>query len=79
MNKELYNNNIKKYIKYLIEKKEQYVNEITEIATYIEIHNAEKDNCNLTKYDIEEINEKRQFIVAISELIHDLDKLIKKD
>ena len=79
MNKEIYNYNLKRYINDLIKIKDECVNEITEIATYIEVHNAKKDNCNLTRYDIEMINEKRQYIVAIYELIGDLDKLIKKD
>ena len=64
-----YKNLIDKEIKYLIEEKENLVEEITNIATYFE-----KD-INLTRLDIEAINDKRQEIKAIYDLIEDLNKL----
>ena len=79
MNKEFYNHNLKMYIKELIKLKEDYVNEICEITSYIETHSSKKENYNLTQFDIEEINEKRNYIAAIYELISDIDKLIKKE
>ena len=79
MNKDFYNHNLKMYIKELIKLKEDYVNEICEITSYIETHGEKKENYNLTQFDIEEINEKRNYIAAIYELISDIDKLIKKE
>lgn len=79
MNKEYYNNCLKQYIRELMEIEENYINEIGEIASFVETHDIEKDNCNLSRLDILAINEKRGNIVAIGELIHNLDKLIIKD
>jgi len=78
MNKEYYNNLIKEEIKYLLEKEEFLNEEITSIATSFEYHNIE-DNVNLDRLDISAINEKRQQVFTISELIHNLDKIIIKE
>jgi hypothetical protein len=76
MNKEYYNKLINEEIKYLMEKNEDLQEEISNIATTFEYHSAE-DNINLDKLSISAINEKRQQVFTISELIHDLDKLYK--
>ena len=74
MNKEYYNKLINEEIKYLIEKKEDLVLEISEIATTFEYHSIE-DKVDLNKLEISTINEKRQTISAIYELINNLDNL----
>jgi len=56
-------------IAYLIEKKDDYSNEISEIATYFQ------DDIELTKLDIQAINDKRSIMLAIYDLIDDLEKL----
>lgn len=77
MNKEYYNKLINEDIKYLLEKEEMLNEEITEIATTFEYHNIE-DNVSLDRLEISAINEKRQQLLTISELIHNLDKLKKE-
>lgn len=74
MNKDYYNELINEQIKYLLEKEELLNREITEIATTFEYHSLE-DNVSLDRLEIGSINEKRQQIFTISELIHNLDKL----
>lgn len=74
MNKDYYNNCIKQYIKELIEIKDNYIEEIQEIATYIDF---QKDKQDLDRLDLLSINEKRNNIGAIYQLIEDLDKLRK--
>lgn len=74
MNKDYYNELINEQIKYLLEKEELLNREITEIATTFEYHSLE-DNVSLDRLDISSINEKRQQVFIISELIHNLDKL----
>lgn len=74
MNKDCYNELINEQIKYLLEKVELLNREITEIATTFEYHSLE-DNVSLDRLDIDSINEKRQQVFIISELIHNLDKL----
>jgi hypothetical protein len=74
MNKEYYNKLLKEEIKFLLEKKELLNDEIIAIATTFEYH-SKNDNVNLDKLDIAAINEKRQQILTISELIHNIDKL----
>jgi len=74
MNKEYYNKLVNDEINYLIKKQEKIFNEISEVATTFEYHSAD-DNISLSKYDIEEINKKRKQILAISELIHNIDRL----
>ena len=49
---------------------------INEIASTIEYHSFEEKH-DLTKSEIEEINDKRNHIIAIYELISDLDNLKK--
>lgn len=79
MSKDYYNELINEQIKYLLEKEDLLNREITEIATTFEYHSLE-DNVNLDRLEIGAINEKRQQIFTISELIHNLDKLkIKKE
>ena len=78
MNKDYYNKLIEEEIKYLLEKKEDLCREITEIATRFEYHNLE-DNVSLDRLEISSINEKRQQIFTIGELIHNLDKLRIKE
>ena len=75
MNKEYYNNCIKQFIKELMEEKENYASEIGEIATYIDF---QSENNNLGRLDISAINEKRNNMGAIYELIENLNKLIKE-
>ncbi len=75
MNKQYYNNCIKQYIKELMEIKDDYAREIEEIATYLDFQN---ENNNLDRLDIAAINEKRNNMVAIYQLIEDFDKLLKK-
>lgn len=75
MNKEYYNNCLKQFVKELIELKENYVEEIQEIATYIDF---QEDNNDLDRLDLGAINEKRNNIGAIYQLIEDLDRLLKK-
>lgn len=77
MNKEYYNKLVNEEIKYLLEKKNDIALEITEIATTFEYHNI-NDNVSLDMLDISAINEKRQQIFTITELIHNLDKLGKE-
>lgn len=74
MNKDYYNKLIEEEIKYLLEKKEDLCGEITEIATTFEYHSLE-DNISLGRLEINAINEKRQQVFTIGELIHNLDKL----
>lgn len=74
MNKDYYNELINEQIKYLLEKEELLNREITEISTTFEYHSLE-DNVSLDRLEIGSINEKRQQIFTISELIHNLDKL----
>ena len=74
MNKDYYNELINEQIRYLLEKEELLNREITEIATTFEYHSLE-DNVSLDRLEIGSINEKRQQIFTISELIHNLDKL----
>ena len=74
MNKDYYNKLIEEEIKYLLEKKEDLCREITEIATILEYHRLE-DNISLGRVEINAINEKRQQVFTIVELIHNLDKL----
>lgn len=76
MNKDFYNNLISQEIKYLMEEEELLQEEIINIATTFEYHSLE-DNVNLDRLDIGAINEKRQQVFAITELIHNLDKLRK--
>ena len=78
MNKDYYNKLIVEEIKYLQEKKEDLCGEITEIATTFEYHSLE-DNVNLGRLEISDINEKRQQVFTIEELIHNLDKLRKSE
>lgn len=78
MNKDYYNKLIEEEIKNLLEKEEELCREITEIATIFEYHSLE-DNVNLSRLEINEINEKRQQLFAIGELIHNLDKLRIKE
>ena len=54
--------------------KEDLCREITEIATTFEYHSLE-DNISLGRLEINAINEKRQQVFTIGELIHNLDKL----
>lgn len=75
MNKEYYNNCIKQFIKELMEEKENYASEIGEIAKYIDF---QSENNNLGRLDISAINEKRNNMGAIYELIENLNKLIKE-
>ena len=51
---------------------------MTEIVTIFEYHNLE-DNVSLGRLEISSINEKRQQIFTIGELIHNLDKLRIKE
>ena len=74
MNKDYYNKLIEEEIKYLLEKEEDLCREITEIATTFEYHSLE-DNISLGRLEINAINEKRQQVFTIGELIHNLDKL----
>ena len=74
MNKDYYNKLIEEEIKYLLEKKEYLYGEITEIATTFEYHSLEY-NISLGRLEINAINEKRQQVFTIVELIHNLDKL----
>lgn len=74
MNKDYYNKLISEEIKYLLEKEELLNREITEIATTFEYHSKE-DNVSLDRLEISSINEKRQQVFTIGELIHNLDKL----
>ena len=74
MNKDYYNKLIEEEIKYLQEKEEDLCREITEIATIFEYHSLE-DNVSLGRLEISAINEKRQQVFTIGELIHNLDKL----
>ena len=78
MNKDYYNKLIEEEIKYLLEKKEYLYGEITEIATTFEYHILE-DNVSLGRLEISAINEKRQQVFTIGELIHNLDKLRIKE
>lgn len=76
MNKEYYNNVIKKIIKELIEEKDSIVENITNISTYIEF---EKESQDLCKNDLDTINLERNNIGAIYKLIEDLEKLKEQD
>lgn len=78
MNKDYYNKLIEEKIKNLLEKEEELCREITEIATIFEYHSKE-DCVNLSISDIFDINEKRQQMLTIRELIYNLDKLRIKE
>ena len=78
MNKDYYNKLIEEEIKYLQEKEEDLCREITEIATIFEYHSLE-DDVSLGRLEISAINEKRQQVFTIGELIHNLDKLRIKE
>lgn len=78
MNKDYYNKLIEEEINYLLEKKEALYIEITEIATIFEYHSLE-DSVSLDILEISAINEKRQQIFTIGELVHNLDKLKIKE
>lgn len=78
MNKDYYNKLIEEEIKYLQEKEEDLCREITEIATIFEYHSLE-DDVSLGRLEISAINEKRQQVFTIGELIHNLDKLLIKE
>lgn len=69
---EEYTKLIDKEIAFLIEDKDNYANEISEIATYLDLNEYDSD---LTKLDIEAINEKRRTIYAMYKLIEDLETL----
>lgn len=60
----------------LIERENYFVDGINDIASVIEYHGF-NENYNLTKGDIETINENRRYIIAIHKLISDLEKLKK--
>ena len=74
MNKDYYKKLIEEEIKYLLEKEEDLCREITEIVTTFEYHSLE-DNISLGRLETNAINEKRQQMFTIEELIHNLDKL----
>lgn len=78
MNKDYYNKLIEEKIKNLLEKEEELSREITDIATIFEFHSKE-DCVNLSAGDIFDINEKRQQMLTIRELIYNLDKLRIKE
>lgn len=78
MNKNYYNKLIEEEIKYFLEKEEDLCREITEIATIFEYHSLE-DDISLGKLEINAINEKRQQLLTIGELIHNLNKLRIKE
>lgn len=78
MNKDYYNKLIEEETNYLLEMKEDLCREITEIATIFEYHSLE-DSVSLGRLEISAINEKRQQILTIGELIHNLDILRIKE
>ena len=78
MIKDYYNKLIEEEIKYLQEKEEDLCREIAEIATIFEYHSLE-DDVSLGRLEISAINEKRQQVFTIGELIHNLDKLRIKE
>ena len=71
-----YDNLINDIINNLIDKKDNLIKEIEEISTTIEYHSFE-DKTDLTKYDISEINNKREDIIVIYELISNIEKIRK--
>ena len=77
INKEYLNKLLIEEINRLIEKKERLCEEISEIATYLGGFND--FNVNLTRLDVREINEKRNEMNAIYDLIIELDKLRNKE
>lgn len=78
MNKDYYNKLIEEEIEYLLEREEDLSREITEIATIFEYHSKE-DDISLDRLEISAINEKRQQMLTIRELIYNLDKLRIKE
>lgn len=71
-NKEYYNKVISDIILDLINQKDNLAEELTEIATYID----DNENCfDLTKIDIQLINEIRVKMATIYKLIDDLQEL----
>lgn len=77
MKKDLYNKLINEEIKFLLEKEELLWEEIKEIACTFEYHSIE-DNVDLDRLEINAINEKRQQIFAIVELVGNLEDLKKE-
>jgi len=77
MKKDLYNKLINEEINFLLEKEELLWEEIKEIACTFEYHSIE-DNVDLDRLEIGDINEKRQQIFAIIELVGDLEGLKKE-
>lgn len=69
-----YDNLINDIIKDLIGKKDNLIKKIEEISTTIEYHSFE-DKTDLTKYDISAINDKREDILVIYELISNIEKI----
>lgn len=76
MNKEYYKNCIKQFIKELMEEKDSIVEDISNIATYLSEHKTESQD--LGRLDISAINERRNNMGAIYQLIEDLNDLLKK-
>ena len=74
MNKEYYNNCIKEFIQELIYEKDSIVEDIENITTYIDF---KSDSQDLRNSDITSVNQKRNNIGAIYQLIEDLGQLKK--
>ncbi len=68
-----YNELINRTINFLIEEKDNYASEISEIATYQDFKDIKLD-----RLDIAAINEKRAIVYAIYKLIEDLETLKKE-
>lgn len=75
MNKEYYKKLINEEINYLIEKKDDISMEISEIATFLGEYT---NNVDLGRLDISAINEKRNQMKVIYDLIDDLEDLKNK-
>ena len=76
MKKEYFNNIISYSINFLIEKNDSLCEEIMEIATYLDFN---ENDISLGRLDIGAINDKRQEMYAIYELIDKLEELKIKE
>ena len=72
MQKEYFNNLINEEINLLIERKDSLCEEIVEVATYLDFNESD---ITLGRLDIGAINDKRQQMYAIYELIAKLESL----
>jgi len=76
--RDIYNDLANKKINELIREQDEIIDAITEFASTIETHGDELTRAHdLSKYEIDKINELRNKYVALGVLIYNIDKTIK--